>query len=82
LSLEGQLRAIEDTRGHIRLGCEVDGFFGVVADDRHRVGIDLKAGIGPRDVVGDDEIDVLALQLHPAALHDRRSRRQIQPGPA
>ena len=41
------------------------------ADDRHRVGVDVEAGVGARHVVGDDQVDVLrARSLAAARAHD------------
>ena len=33
------------------------------ADERRGVGLDVEAGVLPRDVVGDDQVDLLATQL-------------------
>ena len=49
-------------------------------DQRDGVGVDLEAGVGRGDVVGDDEVESLLAQLARGVRHDvRRSRRRSRP---
>ena len=74
--------AIENRRGDACFALERNGLFVVRADDRHGVGLDVETGAGLRDVVGDDQIHLLARPLL-ARLRaaGRPSRRRSRRGP-
>src|SRR5262245_444314 len=69
-STEELFDAIEDTRRDLRLRELRNGLVAIGADERDSVGVDVKARVGARDIVGDDEIDVLLLALRPRVLYD------------
>ena len=54
----------------------------VARDERDLIGLDVEAGAGRGDVVGDDQIDALAVELPPRGRRSgRRSARRSRPAP-
>ena len=68
--LEEALDAIEDGRGHRRLGLQRQRFVPVAPNQRDDVGVDLESGAGLQHVVGDDEVGALRLELPARASHE------------
>src|SRR6185369_1260625 len=64
------LDAVEDGRGDSRLALQRHLVRPGVTDDRHRIRVRLEAGVGARDVVGDDEVGVLAFAFRGSATDD------------
>ena len=54
------LDPIEDSSRHTIFALQRDRFVGLLAHNRHGVGIDVEAPVGLRHIVGNDQIDTLA----------------------
>ena len=64
------LDPIQNLRGDACFRLQRQRFHAFRPDDRDGVGIDIEPGIGPRDVVGHDQIGMLLLALFGGARHD------------
>jgi hypothetical protein len=61
--LQDVFDSIEERFSDARLALQRQRLFAIFTNDRHRVGVDVEAGAGRADVVGDDQVEVLLLEL-------------------